>query len=245
MVWLLVIAVGLLVASTSGSGGTVEYPNGGYHTKVWEPLAQALAIPAGLPWQLVVRWVDLESGGNPCAVGKSATNGPKGLPREVGLGQLYNPDDFAKLNYNPSEFRAYCVPGTQRCSRPLTPAEMSQQVRAVVDLANRCRRDAERDMTQNGVAWRGRDLWALTKLQHGLPGLSRSGLPAVVKSLGRPPTSFQEFHATLSMLSPKVLDAGTRAYMDGATTCGLSPTFTKVMANARNCASAVPEPGVA
>ena len=156
-----------------------------------------LAHRIQLPYAL--RWIDLESGGNPCAVGHPAAHGPDGNPREIGISQLYNPDDLARFGVTGAQLRAYCVPGDDHAIvykgrtvrgfssallRPLTAAEMQQQADATIDLIARCMVMATRDLVavHADAAWSPstRNYWTLVKLQHGLPGLSHAGLRAGV-----------------------------------------------------------------
>ncbi len=224
---------------------------GGYSTKAWEVLIIAMA--GDRPWQYVMKWMDAESGGNACATGAPGAKGPDGQPREIGLFQLYNPDDFNRLGYKTSEFRTYCIPGTSKQSRALTGDEMRRQVQSGLDLIDSCRKGANRDLNDNGGNWdrHGRDYYALVKMQHGLPGLAHSGLKAVTKKLGHFPRDFDQFRTTLATLPPSELDSGTRAYMhDGGkppkivALCGQSPNFVRIFNNAQNTAAVIPERGI-
>lgn len=54
------------------------------------------------------KWLEIESGGNPTAVGDPGQLGEgSSEPAEIGLGQLYNPDDFRHFGISPQAFRAY------------------------------------------------------------------------------------------------------------------------------------------
>jgi hypothetical protein len=211
-----------------------------------------LAHRIQLPYAL--KWIDLESGGNPCAVGHPAAHGPDGNPREIGIAQLYNPDDLARAGVMGAQLRAYCVPGDDHAIsykgrtvrgfssallRSLTAAEMQQQADATIDLIARCMVMATRDLVavHAGAAWSPstRNYWALVKLQHGLPGLSHTGLRAVARRLQRAPRSWQEFTATVSNVHVQ-LDPETMKYRD---------EFPAILANAEQCASVFAEPELA
>lgn len=137
-----------------------------YSAESWRALIASLiaSVPtyANIDVRFAMAWLTMESGGNPCAVGSPAQMGPDGFPREVGLGQLYNPDDFARQHVTTAPFRAYSLIATaeqtrtaaasyasamangdhtaanaiaqqmQTCSRPLTDAEKEQQVRCTL-----------------------------------------------------------------------------------------------------------------
>lgn len=209
-----------------------------------------LAHRIQLPYAL--RWIDLESGGNPCAVGYPAAHGPDGNPLEIGIAQLYNPDDLVGAGVTGAQLRAYCVPGNDHAIvykgktvrgfssallRPLTAAEMQQQADATIALIARCMATATRDLVavHADAAWSPstRNYWTLVKLQHGLPGLSHTGLRAVARRLQRAPRSWQEFAATVGHVQ---LDPKTMGYRDD---------FPRILANAEKCASAFAEPELA
>lgn len=55
-----------------------------------------------------MKWGAIESDWNPCAVGNPGQiESGSGQPAEIGLGQLYNPDDFHAFHQDPAAFRAY------------------------------------------------------------------------------------------------------------------------------------------
>jgi hypothetical protein len=218
----------------------------------WAALLAPLSLQSNLQLPYVLKWIDMESGGNPCDIGHPQAKGLDGLPLEMGIAQFYNPDDLRPMGVSGAELRAYCVPGDQHeilykgrvirgfskaLLRPLTAAEMTQQARMTIQLILRCVGDATRDLTKihAGPAWSrsSRDFWRLVKLQHGVPGISRSGLPAVTQKLGRPPRDWREFRDTLALVK---LDAGTEAKRS---------IFAVVLDNAEQCASVFSERGVA
>lgn len=220
----------------------------------WSALLAGPCLRASPPIQLpyALQWVAMESAGNPCAVGNPAEHGPDGLPREVGIVQLYNPDDLASQGATAVELRAYCVPGDQHevvhkgrrirgfsqdLLYPLSQAQMQRQADLTAGLISRAAIRAAQELTSAGAgpAWSParRSFWAMTKLQHGLPRLVRYGLPAVTKKLGRPPASWQEFRATLATTR---LDPETEASRG---------EFGRVLNNAQRCASAFVEQDVA
>jgi hypothetical protein len=103
------------------SPGPSSYPSGmpladaAYTMATWTPtihrliLAEfprlAAQIAAAEPF--AITWGQMESGGNPCSVGNPGQLGPDGNPAEIGLGQLYNPDDFRAFKISTQSFRAY------------------------------------------------------------------------------------------------------------------------------------------
>ncbi len=220
------------VVKKAGSAGMAKIVSTNVKPPTLEEWARMMAPAckaAGCPVPYAVKWLDMESGGNPCAIGYPPAKGPDGNPREMGIAQFYNPDDVKRFGLTGDELRAYCVPGDQheimwkgkrikgfsgKLLRNLTPDEITRQADAAVKLIKRSMTSATSDLmgVHAGTAWSPRqaNYWTLVKLQHGLPGVARSGMPAVTKFLGRAPSGWKEFRATL----PKVkLDAGTEKWM--------------------------------
>ncbi len=199
----------------------------GYTTATWEPVIAVYATAARVPIEFAVQWEGEESGGNPCAIGKPGAKGPDGNPREMGIAQLYNPDDLRDFGVTGDELRAYCVPGTQTVSRPLTEAEVQQQASLLVRKISKSRSEASHYMTLAGARWPsdGVDFWRLVKLVHGLPGLVH-GLVTVAHHLGRAP-SWSEFR--------RVIEAG-EVTLDAATE-GYRAEFGRAFDNAEKCTS--------
>jgi len=195
------------------------------------------AIRAGLATSLlpfVIKWMMVESGGDPCAVGYPADHGAsttspvewRSMPREIGIAQMWNPDDFQALGLSPVAMRAYCVPGDRHqrtwngkpvvgfsgeIARPLTDAEMHEQAVGLVGMITKSVHTAMSDLIGIGAGpgWTAdkADFWHVVKLQHGMPQVSHLGFPAVKKKLGRPPSGWNEFRANVAALLPQ-LNAG-------------------------------------
>jgi len=185
----------------------------------WAPALREPCAARGIPELYALRWIAMESGGNPCAIGNPAEAGPDGQPREVGLAQSYNPDDLAAAGISAGEVRAYCVRGrnntvtykghvvqgfSDRMTRELTEAELAQQAQLAAATIARAMDGAARKMRAAGASWPERDWWALVKLQHNLPGLA-SGVAVVARALGRAPASWREFrdHALSVVYDPQ------------------------------------------
>lgn len=173
----------------------------------WFPIVSALIATdyKRIDPRIAMQWLTIESGGNPCEFGEPGAKGPDGEPLELGLGQIYNPDDFKKLGLTshgitPSAFRSYCAPNTQHRTRKLTPKEMEDQVRytllAKIDSSMGV---ADRAVSTYGLHWPMADYWKLVKSVHAWPPILNTGLPAVVKKLGRAPSRWSEFRQALGM----------------------------------------------
>lgn len=237
---------GQATPSSQGGGSTAMT------TQAWSAPLAGPCLAAGIPLPYALRWIEMESGGNPCAVGYPPAHGPDGEPLELGIAQLYNPDDLGVISprLTGAELRAYCVPGdhhqvrwpggtvvgfSSEMSRPLTQAEIQRQADATVALIQRSMREAQADLVSVGATWSSsrRDYWALVKLQHGLPALSRQGLPRVTAYLGHPPSDWAEFARSID-----------RIRLDDRTEQRFRKDFPRILDNAQRCASAVPERGV-
>jgi len=216
----------------------------------WARTLAPLCLTAGIPTAFAVKWVDMESGGNPCAVGYPPAHGPDGSPLELGIAQLYNPDDLNVIDpsLTGTELRACCVPGDQhettyqgrvvrgfsgRMARPMTLREVSRQAAGAVGLIARSARQATEALTsiQAGPAWSltTRDYWAMVKLRHALPVVVATGLPAVARQLGRPPGSWSEFARVVRSVKFPT-DVAVRV--------------AKAIHNAERCASVIPDRSV-
>lgn len=214
----------------------------------WARILAPMCLDADIPLPFALKWIKLESGGNPCAVGVPAQHGRGSdptytqYPREIGIAQLFSPDDFQALKIKPASFRAYCAPERngefpQDVIRPLTLDEIHQQAIAAIGKIQLDRARAQRQLRniQAGPQWAPdrADFWKVVKLQHGIPGIASSGLPAVTRKLGRPPIDWGEFRRTLANVK---LDAGTEAYRS---------EFNRTLNAAENTASEIVEKGVA
>lgn len=224
------VAVIAILFSTSKSQGATKMSNTSpirSSARQWLPAILPYAKRQQIDPEYVLKWIDIESGGNPCAVGNINSKGPDGHPREMGIAQFYNPDDLNYLKITGSALRAYCKPGTNQMSRALSSAEIDEQAKATIGLINKCRSSATRDLARIKASWSPIDYWALVKLQHGLPGISRSGLPNVAAYLDRPPVGWEEFKDCILNKGVKT-DSGTEPYRS---------VFPKVFANAEKCIS--------
>lgn len=177
----------------------------------WDPIVIAKAILAGVPFPFARAYLAAESGGNPCAVGELTATGPDGSPKEIGLFQVYNPDDFKALGVKPSELVAYCVrpaPGQknpQKLARPMTAAEMERHVDVGIANILRQKSFADHYLAAAGYTWHPDtpDYWSAVKLVHALPVEENPGFSQVAHHLGRAPISWREFRTTYELIQPR------------------------------------------
>jgi hypothetical protein len=213
----------------------------------------------GIQLPYALKWGDLESGWNPCAIGYPPAHGrsPDGkqldAPLEMGVAQFYNPDDLVRLKLTGKQLRAYCVPGdqhesiykgkkvrgfSQEMSRNLTDAEIQDQADGAVGLIKKSMSSATHDLMSVGAgsSWSPstRNYWTLVKLQHGLPEVSSRGLPLVKAHLGRAPRDWSEFRTALSSIKfPTAMEQKYRG------------DLPRILDNAEECASAFSERSIA
>lgn len=197
-------------------------------TKQWEPVVSGFAKAYNLSLPFCMAWIEIESGGNPCAWGVATAVGPDGFPREQGIAQLYNPDDMTRFKVASGALRGYCVPGTNKCSRKLTADEIRFQADKATQLMAYCRDVAESAARKNGLRWSERDRYRLAKLVHALPGLVRTGVALVTAKLGHPPRDWMEYRVGVDNTK---MDAGTEHYRKD---------FKRLLDNAESVGGAVP-----
>ena len=186
-----------------------------YTLSFWQPnVARILAAdsptvarrPGALAFSM--KWLEIESDGTPCAIGRldqTAADGSNPYPREMGIGQGYNPDDFRAQGVDPAAFRAYCQPPSemqqllqeysaahargdtatmhqvmvkaQTRTRELTSDEVDSQVRHT--LTNKISAGvakADEVVARYGLqGWGGVDQWKLAKCDHALPRILNDG----------------------------------------------------------------------
>lgn len=212
MKWLLAIPLGIAAVLAAVAGGDkkkTEVKGNKYTLLHWTPYIAPLCMNARVSIPFALGWIRVESGGNPCAWGSAKSKGPDGHPREQGIGQFYNPDDFTRYGIPSGSLRVYCVPNSQSCSRELTDEEMSAQARYLLALITHCREVAGAASAKSDLRWTGKDMYRLTKLVHGLPGLVKQGVPRTTLKLGRAPNNWDEFKSAIASTK---LDDGTERY---------------------------------
>lgn len=101
----------------------------------------------------LLRWIAIESGGDPGAIGS---------PREVGIFQIFFPDDQPRYG---------ATRGGLRATGALDAAGRRLQVSAGIAMVVEAISRARARLASTGQSWSTQDLWALAKLYHNLPAL--------------------------------------------------------------------------
>lgn len=128
------------------------------------------------------RWIERESGWNPCSVG---AHGP--LVWEVGLGQIYLETPTANAYGASMAMRDYCGSGStvvelQRITRELTPAERQLQIDSAAAQCAHYYAAATSYLASSGLAWSAPDVYCLGKMAFDLPTLATRFLTAAVSA---------------------------------------------------------------
>lgn len=129
-----------------------------------------------------IAWITRESAGNPAAIGTQY---------EVGIFQIDMQDGprfggtIATLHDNfaaaPASARSAA---SQRLARDLTDDEEALQVSTGLAMVGHYRDVSLSELGAQGLTWSDDDVWCMTKLQHGLPGIPAELLAPCVRALG-------------------------------------------------------------
>lgn len=233
LLWLifpLIVGFGFLVhrerkaSAASRTQGPPMSNDATYTLEFWRPLVEArlaefhpatAARPGALDFAMA--WLNYESnGGNPCAYGDPPPSGtaPDGQPREIGLGQLYNPDDFARIapkvaplgiKLTSKSLRAYCKPGTQIRTRNLTSDEMIAQIEATLLVPiDEGIAWADAALMKGKLNWLPVDVWKLVKAHHAYPPILNMLAPLATRG---PIPSWKAYRAKLNQIDAWAPDA--------------------------------------
>lgn len=155
----------------------------------WAGAFGPAAAAAGVPLEFVQAWNAIESGGYPGSIGSPGAKGPDGYPQEVGLLQLYNPDDFTALGFTPAQLLA---------AQPDAAAKMYLQFVLLK------KRQADHNLAAANIAWptSSPDYWTAVKFEHASVAYPPKMFAQVIAKLARPPRSWREFRNTYELLNP-------------------------------------------
>lgn len=155
----------------------------------WAPVFAMPAAAAGVPLPFALAWTAIESDGDEGSVGQPGAKGPDGYPKEVGLLQLYNPDDFQSLGFTPAQLLS------------AAPADKAQKYIQFVMLK---KRTADHVLSNAHIAWpvSSPDYWSAVKLEHASVAYPPTMYAQVTARLGRPPNSWREFRSTYEAFNP-------------------------------------------
>lgn len=162
------------------------------------------------------RWIANESnGGNPCAVGSVAQLRSQGFAREAGIGQLYfETATTTRFGVTSSDLRSACSTTDETAVRELTDDEKRLQVNSLVAMAASFIAIANQRLGAANLSWSDTEVLALAKLQHALPALSKTVLPAAVAA-GQAENwaSFRNFVIGLTADEMNAIDRGVTPYI--------------------------------
>jgi hypothetical protein len=129
----------------------------------WSPILDKYG--SAYPRAFLYAWIKKESDGNPCSYTSL---------RESGIFQLMPPGNTSQGGTSEAALRAACVAGTQKLSRPLTPAEADEQVRSGITYL-----DYAKAYARQYVNWpeSNPDFWKMVKMVHVAPARVKQYAP--------------------------------------------------------------------
>lgn len=163
----------------------------------WVVLAEGQQFGDPAPIERVLRWCQIESGGNACAVGRV----DNGHVYEAGLGQTYfSSPDAVVFGATVDDVRADCGVGTSMPTN-LTDERRIFHARMLLLTVKDHRRRARERLSRNGgdLAEGSDEFWRWVKLVHAAPAMF-DFLPACKRALGKFPT-WSEFKSWFGGLS--------------------------------------------
>jgi hypothetical protein len=179
----------------------------------WRPAVQALA--GGLPGQRavdrVLRWISIESCGNPCSIdGSKKWQTAAGWIQDAGVMQIYFDTQNTVIDGATSaSLRINCVGTTQQQTRTLTDAERQSLLAPQIAWLASAISDAQSQLDAVGAAWTERDQWRWYKaVTHGLPAYAKCMMWTVVNRLGRAPNDWDEFKSTAQTITADEVATG-------------------------------------
>lgn len=147
------------------------------HSIDWNPLIEEMR--GEISADFLRRWMERESGGNPCA------KGMWGGPWEAGIGQVYFGEDqrhTSQFGVTLDDLRACCYIGSERMASYPTDAQMRANVSSLVMMATKYTSVARNRLSAIGVEWSDLDVQCLAKLYHALPVLVTNHLSVAYRN---------------------------------------------------------------
>ena len=153
--------------------------------EAWRSLIDQAAAGSGVPTDFLLKWVQVESFGNPCSLGIPGI--------EAGIAQTYHPDDDL-YGATFDQLRAACVPDTQKQARPLRRRRSGCRSGRWSTWSGNSR-VVSFHLLAAGVNWpeTSADFWSLVSLRHALPAWVTSYLGPCGEDLGHAPATWAEF----------------------------------------------------
>ena len=172
----------------------------------WLTLAQDPADP--FPIDRALRWIELESGGQACAVGRVI--GAHVV--EAGLSQVYfDSAETRRYGYTSAELRALCAcEGVSQRGGPCSDHAKEEHARVAMQDMMAHRRRARAKLSAAGVTLdeKGTDFLCFIKLCHAIPGLYSYLRPSGAHDWGW----FREWVESKKPAELAAIDKGTARY---------------------------------
>jgi hypothetical protein len=196
----------------------------------WRGFVTAYAAPLGLPVDPILRWLEIESGGDTCAVGAWY---------ELGVFQLnLNPAESgnnSRFGATIDGLKAICA----KSNRPgftiaqLTPAEVDMEIGAGVRMVAEARDRIRATFADAGVRWPENtfDFGSAVKQIHALPAVVFELLPQIARASG-PPLDWAHFRASVIAFPRAQMGAGLQPYAMAPSKHGLSSRLEDTLSNA-------------
>lgn len=146
-----------------------SWPKGGRTTERWRKAVEKVAD--WVPVDIVLAWIDTESGGVPTVVTNLG---------ERGLFQVH-PDEVAFLKMTADEFQRLTT-------------DPALALRYGIKMMKLYAFQAKKTLAAVGVEWHGRDFWKLTKLFHGAFSMPSAAVNAFTRVVGRGPDNWDELY---------------------------------------------------
>lgn len=179
-----------LVPPPDGGGNWWGQMRFGPLVERWRPEVTARA--GDLPVDPLLRWIEMESGGDMDS---------RGMPnREIGIWQLDYPGDGKKFGGSFAQLEDIARRSNER-SNPfdlswLSDEELDVEVGAGIRMITAARNTVRRVLGENGIAWpeSSFDFGTAIKQIHATPAVITELLPKITKREGRPPANWKELH---------------------------------------------------
>lgn len=180
-----------------------------------------------LPVDPLLEWLRIESGGDMCS---------KGLPNEVGIWQLWFPDD-AKYGATLEGLRALCEESKRRNPADLswmTEKDLNMQVGSGIRKILAARNTVRRVFSQTGTMWpeTSFDFGSAIKQIHATPAVITELVPKITRRDGSPPASWSDLRRKVMSFPVAQMGPGLRSLARAPSKHGLANRLEDTLRNA-------------